>query len=352
MNTTGGEAGRPVLVTGGVGYVGSQVVRMLLTRGTHVRVLDRFLYGDGGLAALTPNAQLEIMRGDIRSTSDMRRAVRGVETVIALAALVGDQLCEADPAEGVAVNLKATKVLGKVASEAGVKRVILASSCSVYGSSGQAFVDETATPNPVSLYGETRLLSEELLLKNYPEIGPVVLRLGTVFGLSPRMRFDLVVNAMTARAVTEGKIPVFNGDNWRPFVHVRDAARAFIRAADAPGHVVHGQRFNVGANFLNCTIADLAAVVAHCVQGAVVVPQSPNGDTRSYRVRFDRVREVLWYEPHWSLKEGIGEIVAALSDGTIVDYRDPIYHNALYLVGTPAGGASKAGQARGCGTQA
>jgi nucleoside-diphosphate-sugar epimerase len=250
--------------------------------------------------------------------------------VIALAALVGDQLCDADPTETIAVNLKSTGLLANAASTAGVQRVVFASSCSVYGASGHEFVDESTTPAPVSLYAETRLLSEEMLFKRYQEIGPVALRLSTVFGLSPRMRFDLVVNAMTARAVTEAKILVFNADHWRPFVHVHDAARAFIRALDAPGHLVNGQRFNVGADYLNCTIGALATVVARRVTGATIVTHAQNGDRRSYRVRFDHIRGVLSYEPHRLLEEGIAEVANALTSGTIADHRHPIYYNALY----------------------
>ena len=330
MRGNGSESDRPVLVTGGAGYIGSHLVRILLAQGRRVRVLDRFLYGDHGVSDLSGNPNLEVQRGDIRKVGDVRQALHGVESVVALAALVGDPLCAADPAEAHSVNYEATKILAECARAAGLERVIFASSCSVYGSSGEAFVDEDAAPTPTSVYAKTRLLSEELLLTDYLDIGPVVLRLATAFGLSRRMRFDLVVNAMTARAVREGKISVVNGDHWRPIVHVHDAARAFVRTLNASTTLVHGQRFNVGANYLNFTIADLAAVIANGVRGVVIVTPSQNGDQRSYRVRCTRIREVLSYEPHQSLADGGVEVARALSDGTIVNHQNPIYHNASH----------------------
>jgi nucleoside-diphosphate-sugar epimerase len=272
----------------------------------------------------------EMSLHDLRTFGDMRHALAGVDSVVALAALVGDPLCAADPVETQSVNYEATKILAECARAAGIERVIFASSRSVYGSSGEAFVDEDATAMPMSIYAKTRLLSEELLLTEFLDIGPVVLRLATVFGLSRRMRFDLVVNAMTARAVTEGKISVVNGDHWRPIVHVYDAARAFVRTLNAPDALVHGRRFNVGASHLNFTIAGLAGAIARGVRGVVIVTPSQNGDQRSYRVRCDRIREVLSFEPHRSLADGVVEVARALRDGTIMDHQSAIYHNVSH----------------------
>ncbi len=303
-----------VLVTGGAGYIGSHVVRHLLAGGARVRVLDTFVYGRGGLAALEGNPMLEVVHGDICDARDMYRAVQGVGAVVALAALAGDRLCKADPKEAFRVNFEATGILAESTRAAGVHRVIYASSCNVYGCSGPLLVDESKAPRPVSIYARTCHLSEELLL-NYPSIGPVVLRLASGFGVSPRMRFDLLLNAMTAQAVTEGKIPVSYGYQWRPFVHVQDAARAFLYALAAPDHLVHGQRFNVGAHFLNSTIADLALLVARRVPRSLITTSRQKGATWSCRVNFDRVRDILSFEPQWTLGEGIAEVADALNNG-------------------------------------
>jgi nucleoside-diphosphate-sugar epimerase len=314
---------------------------MLLARGARVRVLDNFLYGGGGLSGLHDNPMLEVVEGDIRSVTDMQRALQGrVQAVAALAALVGDPLCEANPSEACSVNFESTRVLGETARAAGIKRVVFASSCSVYGNRGQGIIDETCVPDPVSMYAKTRLLSEELLLEHHRDVGPVILRLATVFGLSARMRFDLMVNAMTAHAVSERKITVRTGEGWRPFVHVSDAARAFVSALEAPcvPHArVVGRRINVGADCLNRTIAEVATIVAHSVAGTTVLVANDSGDRRSYRVDFDRARRILSFVPCWSLADGIGEIAEALSDGTIRDYRLPIYHNTLQRSGAETG---------------
>jgi nucleoside-diphosphate-sugar epimerase len=320
-------ADSPVLVTGGAGYIGAHVVRHLLARGARVRVLDSFVYGRGGLTALEGNLMLEVVHGDIRDARAMYQAVQGVRAVVALAALAGDQLCKADPKEAYCVNFEATGILAETARASGVHRVIYASSCNVYGCSGSLPVDESTVPKPVSIYAQTCRLSEELLL-TYPSIGPIVLRLPSGFGVSPRMRFDLLLNAMTAQAVTEGKISVSHGYQWQPFVHVQDAARAFVSAVEAPGNLVHGQRFNVGASFLNSTIADLALLVARCVPRSLITTSRQEGATWSCRAKFDRVRDVLSFEPHWTLGEGIGEVADALNNGANGDYRHGAYESA------------------------
>src|SRR2546428_352844 len=257
---------RRVLVTGGAGFIGSHLTRMLLERNYHVRVLDRFDYGRAGIDGVD-DPRLEVIPGDICSSRDVSRALRDVHGVLALAAIVGDPACNLDPEETINLNYTATKVLVEACNFYDVRRVVFASSCSVYGASNHDVLTERSRLNPVSLYARTRALSENILFDRHGDVEPVVLRLATVFGESPRMRFDLVVNTLTARAVVDKKIAIFGGNQWRPHVHCRDAARAFVLALEAPAAAVAGEVFNVGGDAQNHRIADLGDIVARCVEG-------------------------------------------------------------------------------------
>src|SRR5256886_786576 len=179
----------------------------------------------------------------------------------------------------------------------------ISSSCSVYGASNHDLLTERSRLNPVSLYARTRVLSENLLFDRAGDVEPVVLRLATVFGLSPRMRFDLVVNTLTVKGVVDGKIPIQGGNQWRPNVHCRDAARAFIAALEAPADRVAGEVFNVGGDALNHRIADLGEMVARIIPGVEIVRQPDVADPRDYRVGFEKIRTVLAFEPEFTVAE-------------------------------------------------
>jgi len=322
---------RRVLVTGGAGFIGSHLTRMLLERGYHVRVLDRFDYGHAGLQGLS-EPRLEIITGDVCNGRDVSRALRDVHGVIALAAIVGDPACNLDPEETINLNYTATKVLIEACNFYGVQRVVFASSCSVYGASNHDLLTEQSRLNPVSLYARTRVLSENILFDRAGDVEPVVLRLSTVFGLSPRMRFDLVVNTLTVRAVVDGKIAIFGGNQWRPNVHCRDAARAFIRALEAPAGLVAGEIFNVGGDDLNHTIADLGNMVAEIVGGVHVTHQADVPDPRDYRVSFEKIRRTLGFEPEYTVAAGIKEVAAAVSaEPGLRAYQSAAYHNVQAL---------------------
>jgi len=322
-----------VLVTGGAGFIGSHLVGDLLTRGYNVRVLDSFAYGRAGLAPYLGHPRLETVEGDIADLRDLSAALRGADGVIALAAIVGDPACNLDPEETSNLNYAATKTLVEAANFYGVRRLVFASSCSVYGASDTTLLTEQSRLNPVSLYARTRVLSENIIFDRAAgDLEPVVLRLSTVFGLSPRMRFDLVVNTLTVRAVVDKRIQIFGGDQWRPNVHCRDAAAAFVAALEAPASRVSGEVFNVGGEQLNHRINDIGAMVAAVVGDVEVRQENDAPDKRNYRVSFDKIRDRLGFVPRFSVEDGIREIAEAITaDPRLREYSLPVFSNVQAL---------------------
>jgi nucleoside-diphosphate-sugar epimerase len=319
-----------VLVTGGAGYIGSVTVARLLASGRAVRVLDSMLFGDDALSSLAGDPALEIVRGDVRDAAVVRRAVEGVEQVVHLARLVGDPACALDPALTRAVNVDATRTVAEACRAAGVRRLVFASTCSVYGAAGEDWLDEDAATSPVSLYATTSLESERLLVEVLAgsNVELVMLRFATVFGLSPRMRFDLVVNLLTAKALREKVIEVHGGDQWRPQVHVDDVARVLLVALDHPRAA--GRTFNVGGDALNFRIAPLAQTIADRFPGTRLVV-SETRDPRSYRVAFGRLERELGFVPEHGLESGVDEIARWLESKNGVDYSAAIYSNVRTL---------------------
>lgn len=331
---TAPRAERRVLVTGGAGFIGSHLTRMLLERGYQVRVLENFTYGMAGISAIRSHPRLEIVKGDICNLRDVSRAMRDVEGVIALAAIVGDPACNLDPEETINLNYAATKILAEAADFYRVQRLVFASSCSVYGASLKEddLLNERSRLNPVSLYARTRVLSENIIFDRCGDTEPVVLRLATVFGLSPRMRFDLVVNTLTARAVVDHKISIFGGRQWRPNVHCRDAARAFLTALEAPAGKVGGEIFNVGGDENNHRIAEIGEIVANVVGDVAISLQNEIPDPRDYRVSFEKIQRVLNFEPEHSVCDGVREVATAMRvDHSLRMHMDPVFHNVQAL---------------------
>jgi nucleoside-diphosphate-sugar epimerase len=320
-----------VLVTGGAGYVGSHVVRKLLARNHRVRVVDRFLYGSHGLADLLGDPNLEFVHGNVCDPETMRDAVAGAERVIALAALVGDGACDLDPEETRSVNLEATDILAEACVQASVRRLVFASTCSVYGANGNALLREDSWLNPISRYARTRLASEERLRTRAEDLSIVVLRLATVFGWSWRMRFDLLVNTFTAHAWFNRKIRVFGGSQWRPNLHVQDAAEAFVRASLAPDPLVSGRVFNVGSDAANHTVLDVARLVQAQLPDTVVDVLDDATDRRDYRVSFEKIRRTLGFETRFSVEAGITEIIDRLRAGEVTEPEDTRYNNYQHL---------------------
>lgn len=324
---------RNVLVIGGAGYIGSILVRKLLGRGYDVTVLDALLYGDESIRELYGSERFELIRGDLRDIEAVVRALQYADAVVHLGALVGDPACALDEKLTLEINLAATRMIAEAARGFGVQRFIFASTCSVYGASDQV-LDERSALNPVSLYARTKIDSERVLLAlKGDRFAPVILRFGTIYGLSPRPRFDLVINLLAARAVFEKSITIFGGDQWRPFIHVDDAAEAIVKCLEAPLHAVDGQIFNVGSDDQNYQIAQLADLIKALIPDVQVMRAGEDVDKRNYRVSFAKIRNHLGFTPRHTVADGILEIKAAIEDGRIRDYRDSRYSNFEMLSG-------------------
>ena len=322
-----------VLVVGGAGYVGSELVRQLLKSGYRVRVLDLQMFGLEPLEDLLGHRRLEVMKGDFRNIEHVVRALRGMDAVVHLAAIVGDPACAIDKNTTIAVNYQAARMMAQMARANGISRFVFASTCSVYGdASNQGVINEEGVLNPVSLYATTKIDAEKALLETADDVfQPTILRFGTAYGLSSRPRFDLVANLFSARAVSEGEISVFNGHYSRPFVHVRDMARACLTMLESPLHVVGGEIFNVGDESQNYTISELGRMVAEHVPGTVIHESCDDSDPRSYRVSFEKIRSLVGFRASVDVSEGVREMVEAVRSGRIGDWRDPVYSNKLQM---------------------
>lgn len=319
-----------ILIVGGAGYIGSALTRRLLELGYRVRVLDLLMYGDEPIRRFYSDSNFELIRGDFRHIDAVVEAAKGVDSIVHLGAIVGDSACKLCGELTVEINLRATRTIAEVGKGFGVRRFVFASTCSVYGASNET-LDEHSALNPISLYARTKVASEQVLLNLADgDFAPVILRFGTVYGLSGRPRFDLVVNLLAAKAIQDGEVGIVGGQQWRPFVHVSDVAEAIRLVLEAPKASVCGQVFNVGSNEQNYQIADLGKLIAEMVPSARVITE-PKEDDRNYRVRFDKIHNVLSFRPDYTVPQGITQIVEAFSTGQIQDYRDPRFNNLSFL---------------------
>ncbi|HIA00352.1 MAG TPA: NAD-dependent epimerase/dehydratase family protein [Myxococcales bacterium] len=320
-----------VLVIGGAGYIGSGLIPRLLERGYNVRILDLLFWGTEPIQKVLSHPRLEIMKADLRQIDRVVEAVRGMDAVIHLGGIVGDPACSLDESLTIDVNLAATRLIGEVARGEGVQRFLFASTCSVYGS-GDELLSETSPTTPLSLYAKTKLASEKVLLDMAGvDFAPVVFRFGTIFGISGRTRFDLVVNLLTAKAVNEGKITVFGGAQWRPFVHVDDAAKAVFMLLEAPLHKVRGEVFNVGSAAGNLTVQGVAEVIKKQIPAAEIITMGGDTDKRNYKGDFAKIERAIGFKANWTVEDGVRQIESVLRAGEINDYTDARYSNVRFL---------------------
>ena len=276
---------------------------------------------------------LEIIRGDTRHIETLTRCLDDVDAVVHLAELVGDPACALNPILTQETNYFATLLIASICKYYQINRFIYLSSCSVYGDSGEEgrLIEESAL-NPMSLYAKMKISSENTLRELTDDnFMPTILRLSTVYGHSHRPRFDLVVNTLTAKALKDGKITIFGGNQWRPNVHVADVAKAIILVLEASLDKVGKQIFNVGSDEQNYTILEIGKLINEEVPSASLIVEDKVSDRRNYRVSFKKIRETLNFKPDNSLKDGIREIIAALNTGKVEHYQHPKYHNIKFL---------------------
>jgi nucleoside-diphosphate-sugar epimerase len=300
-----------VLVTGHRGYLGTALVPVFLDAGHDVVGLDTGLFRDCGFGS--PPTAVPSIDVDVRDIGPPD--LRGFDAVVHLAGISNDPLADLDPERTYEINFRATVRLAEAAKEAGVRRFLFSSSCSLYGAQGDAPIDETTQFRPVTPYGESKALSERALhgLAS-DDFSPTYMRSATAYGVSPMVRGDLVVNNLTGLAATTGEVLMSSdGTPWRPLVHVCDVARAFLAVVEAPRDLVHDEPFNVGATGENYQIRDVAAIVEAVVPGSVIrFADGAGPDRRNYRVDCDKLARVLPRAvPQWTVDAGVKELYDA-----------------------------------------
>jgi nucleoside-diphosphate-sugar epimerase len=321
---------RTVLVTGGAGYVGSVLVDELLARGHRVRVLDALFHGSvSSLLLAWGHEGFEFMRGDVRDHTSRTAALEDVDAVIHLAGIVGDPACARKPSLARKVNLEATRLLVEDAKTAGVSRFLFASTCSNYGRmNGATYATEDFELRPISLYAETKVAAEaDVLAADGNGFATCCLRFATVYGASPRMRFDLTINEFTRDLLLTGDLVVYGEQFWRPYIHVRDAARATAAALEAPEGAVAGAVFNVGDTRENYRKLDIVELLRERIPAGEIQFVHKAEDPRDYRVSFEKIKQELDFEARTTVPNGIDEIIALLRSGLLDDPHAGVYRN-------------------------
>jgi nucleoside-diphosphate-sugar epimerase len=319
-----------VLIIGGAGYIGLALTKELLAANFQVTILDALIHGSEPLNHLCNQPQVTFIEGDVRDIRLVNRTIEGHWAVIILAALVGQPACDLDPKGALEINYLATLNIIENCRQHRVQRLIFTSTDSCYGTREGEKLDELSPLSPISLYAELKAKVENYIV-SAPRISgffPIIMRLATVYGLSPRPRFDLAVNLLVREITLKGKAKIFSGEQWRPLVHVTDVARAFRLALQAPANLVDHQIFNVGSDEQNIIFKDLGALLLKLRPDSTVVFEPAEADLRDYFVKFGKIKKVLDFSPSFSIFEGMVEIRDSLLNGFPADPYDQKWRNA------------------------
>lgn len=320
---------RRILVTGGAGYIGSVLTRKLLDSNYTVTVLDSLRSGGISLLEILGDPNFNFVKGDIRDTKTVTEALKGVDTVVHLAAVVGQPACNKNPKEAYETNQVATMNLFNLATQMRIPRFVFASTCSNYGMLEGTTATEKTQVESTSIYASTKIESEKYILNSKSlNTKPTILRFATAFGLSPRMRVDLLIHEFLRDAICKNQILVFGPEFWRPFVHVKDIARGIIMCIEVPVDKISHQIFNVGGNQNNIKKIDLAKLITKHVPNTKLEFIGTEQDLRNYRVSFDKISKVLGYSVTKTLDDGILEVKQAIEQGIIDPFDKNLYYNA------------------------
>lgn len=311
-----------ILITGGAGYIGSVLTRLLLAEGFQVRVLDNLLFGGEAIMDLITNPQLEFVKADIRD-ENVADHLQGMDAVVHLAAIVGDPAVQKYPDESISVMDGGTKSFYEACEKAGVQHFVFASTCSNYGimDGNQTPLDETGDLQPQSLYARLKVDFEQwLMARASMKTAYSLLRFSTVYGVSPRMRFDLSVNHFTRDLTLGNELLVFGRDTWRPYCHVRDLSRSVIEVVKRGPEAMNGKVYNVGGNGENYTKGNLVEEIRKVVPEANIrFQETGNTDPRNYRVDFSKIKRELNFTLSRTVPDGVKEVHKLVASGLLVD---------------------------------
>lgn len=320
---------KSILVTGGIGYLGTILILNLLKKGYNVITIDPLIFGKSNLSELERYKNFNIVVGLTEDKYILKKIFEeNIDTIIHLSGLSNDPTAALDFELTRKANVDSTKNLILLAKKYKVRKFIFASSCSVYGYTGpDILVNEESPLNPISAYAQSKIDSEEIILSEKSKNFAVTcFRKGTLFGFSPRMRFDLVINTMTGLAFDQNKIVINGGNQWRPFLHVADAADIYSKTIELENEHINGKIFNIGEDSLNLRIVDLIGYF-NKVFPELTVEKSDNEDKRSYKVSFNKIKKEIGWSPKNSITDGIIEIKHRLEKNEIKDFRDINYYN-------------------------
>jgi nucleoside-diphosphate-sugar epimerase len=318
-----------VLIIGGAGYIGLAVTSELLSVGFKISILDNLIHGLEPLDFIKSHPEVNFIKGDIRDIGLVNRTIEGHQAVIILAALVGQPACDLDPSGALEINYLATLNIVEACRRHKIERLVFTSTDSCYGTREGEKLDELSVLKPISLYAELKAQVEDKILSapKTQGLSPVILRLATVYGISPRPRFDLAVNLLVREITLKGKATIFSGEQWRPLVHVSDVAKAFRLTLEAPANLVDYQIFNVGSNEQNIQFKDLGLLLLTLRPDSTVTFEPADPDLRDYFVKFEKIKKILNFIPSLSIFDGILEIHDSLKNGFPADPYDPKWRN-------------------------